>query len=116
MRDLHKCQRCGREEREDSQTLRLQGWRIWSGTTVGGANQTVLFCSVCTGQATTDLAAAEPVGFTAGCHTCMEDMDADWLGKPVAEATRKDAEEWTEDHRCEPDTFVSEPKPRRAVA
>lgn len=87
---------------------RATGWRVWSGTTMGGREVRRVFCPRCLGHAAEVDAAAEPK-WDARCRAC------DWGASdedeyPAEPFTAKDAQRWKDDHRCEPDVFIIAPK------
>lgn len=97
-----KCQTCSATDSSSEIVLRVRGWRIWSGTTLGGAESSVVFCPACLGVAGVN-DDGEPTGWDAHCNTCDESMSDDWTeGVPAAGWTEKDAEQWQDRHECEP--------------
>lgn len=84
---------------------RALGWMVWSGKTLGGDDREVRYCPTHAGRTEED-AEAQEVGFDAHCYTCGEDASDD----AEFEGTREAAEGWSEEHACEPDVTIREPK------
>lgn len=104
------CQACKAEAPSDELRARVLGWRIWSGTTIGGQETSVVFCPACCGEAGVDEKTGESVGWKAECRTCFVTIDDEWDDdKPEAGWTKKDCEEWEDDHKCEPDVQITAP-------
>lgn len=107
-RCVFKCQTCSElTMNATEQQLRIAGWRIWRGETVGGSEASVVLCAVCAGNAGTVRDDGEIEGWDATCHTCgAQATDEDW-DDPLSE---REAQDWCRDHHCEPDTEVIRPK------
>lgn len=98
-------------------SLRMLGWRIWDGATIGGGAASVTLCPSCTGRAPTSSDEADtgvptaPFGWNASCDTChsslWDDEGTDGMGS--AGWTRDDASDWMLSHECEPDTRLIRP-------
>lgn len=104
-----KCQAQGckkyRPAKMTDSDARAIGWMVWEGSTLGGSVSAVRFCPTHAGR-TEEEAEAQEVGFDAHCFTCGEDAtdDSDFEG------TREAAEGWMEEHVCESDVSIREPK------
>lgn len=87
---------------------RAIGWRVWSGTTLGGSEARAVFCPRCAGHQPEAEEVAAPK-WDARCNTCDAQArdDYDYAGEPFSEA---DARRWKDDHRCEPDVEIIAPK------
>ena len=124
-----RCQNCGRGfKRPDGPAdpphvegaARVAGWTVWEGRTIGGTETRRVYCPNCAGREREDVDA--PVGFDATCWTCMEDASGDWgywdwvNRSQVRQLTEAEAREWAEQHKCEPDVKVTEPKKTAAAA
>jgi hypothetical protein len=115
---LIQCQHCATKVSggKSEGAARAEGWRVWDGYTLGGQPSSVRICPAC-------IAPPEPGadgkvrGYNADCSTCMTDIDDEWGDeKPEGGWTEEDAEEWAEQHKCEPDTRVIAPKQKVGAA
>lgn len=105
-----KCQACGTTNQSSELVLRVQGWRIWAGTTIGGAESSAVFCPACCGEGGVDETTGESAGWTAYCSTCMNSIDDEWDDEKLSAGwTKSDCEEWEDDHKCEPDVQITAP-------
>lgn len=95
------CRHCSREGRSSESVLRVQGWRIFEGTSQSGKPLSDTVCPWCAGTATTP-----PPGWRVGCHTCDWEWEDDYDEGPLSE---KEAKQIANDHECEPDTWVKAP-------
>lgn len=107
-----KCQACGTSNKSTELVLRVQGWRIWSGTTIGGSDSSVVYCPACCGEAGVD-DGGESTGWTALCQTCLSSIADEWDDEgPFTEA---DVKAFQDEHQCETDIEITPPK-RAAVS
>lgn len=82
----------------DAGGARVAGWIVWSGTTIGGREESRTFCPRCAGR-TPEPEEVEP-GWDAVCDTCDAQASEDWSDEvPLSE---EDVDAWKSDHRCEP--------------
>jgi hypothetical protein len=89
---------------------RAAGWRVFDGTTMGGADLHARYCPKCIGPTEAEADGAER-GYDAECSTCDATMSDEWADdKPDGGWTEDDAGTWCMDHRCEPATGVIPPK------
>jgi hypothetical protein len=98
------CRHCGRTAGQTSeQILRVQGWRIYSGTSLTGKEISDTVCPWCAGTATTPAP-----GWRVGCHTCDWEFDEKEDGEgPLT--SQKEADQLARDHECEKWTWTKPP-------
>lgn len=89
---------------------RAKGWIVWEGATVGGDQVKRTFCPVCRGVA--DPASEPEPSWDAVCHTCDSSMSEEWGAEQDGPFTKKDADRWKSEHRCEAFVDTIPPKPR----
>lgn len=113
-----KCQGCGhaivfRQQPEGGTSMesaaRARGWRVWRGTTFGGAVKQLVVCPACAGTASVEITAGQ--SWTAECDTCGASMAEDWEDDrdPGEAFTEEDARRWRRDHECEPSITIHPP-------
>ena len=95
-----RCDNCPATTRSSRQVAEFGfGWRLWSGTTVGGTHKEVTLCPVCAGVA------ADP-GWGVTCRTCDWVYDPEWDGDGEGSLDEKQAWALAADHECEPDAYA----------
>jgi RNA polymerase subunit RPABC4/transcription elongation factor Spt4 len=98
---MRACKHCHRSTNSSDDTARVQGWRWFEGTTLGGKLLSDVVCPVCAGTAKVE--EGEP-GWQVGCHTCHWVYDED-----DGIRTGKDAVEVARNHECEPEVWICRP-------
>jgi hypothetical protein len=100
---------------EADSEARMKGWIVWSGTTLNGADSTGIYCPEHGNRAAqADDPEDAETGFDAECENCFTTASEDW-GSDF-DGTEECAEEWMEDHTCEPTTRLIRPTRKQAVA
>lgn len=88
---------------------RVAGWAVWSGKTMGGRDETRVFCPRCYGRTPMP----ERPGWDAVCDTCDVHASEDWSDDvPLSE---EDVEAWRSEHRCESSVRVIDPETVRVA-
>lgn len=92
-----RCTSCYLRRWSSTDSARVAGWRIWTGTTLGGKQDKQVLCPMCAGSVTEALGARCNL-----CDTSTSDCDEDdgphtW--------TAAELRQWARDHECEP-TFT----------
>lgn len=102
MTEARTC-KCGKSTgRTSLDVLRVKGWRIFDGLSQTGKPLSETVCPWCAGTAT------EPAPtWRVGCNTCYWEWEDDYDEGPLSQ---KEAKRIADDHECEPDTWVREPK------
>lgn len=107
---VYRCQHCPTSFADADMlrpdALRVAGWRIWAGETIGGQHAEVVICPACWGLTGVDDETQMPTGFDAECGTCLERASHEDRHFDGTEAA---AEEWADEHQCDPDTRVVRP-------
>jgi len=95
---------------------RTAGWTIWAGTTLSGADSTAIYCPNHSSKTQINDPDGETpdTGYDAECDSCYHKASEDW-GSDF-DGTEECAEEWMEDHTCEPTTRLIRPTRKQAVA
>lgn len=88
------CTKCYLRRRSSTDAARVAGWRIWTGTTIGGKQDSQVLCPMCAGSTN------EPL--SVRCNLCDADTDEYAPGETL---TADDIKQWARDHECEP-TFT----------
>lgn len=107
----YQCQNCPRATTASEISVRVVGWIIWTGTTIGGQDTTRIYCPTCAGREAQD---PHPPTWDAECATChwrMSDAD-DWARDWDDDApyTERDAQSWKRAHECVPDVRLITPE------
>lgn len=104
----YQCQNCPRATIASEISVRVAGWIIWTGATIGGTETTRIYCPTCAGREAQD---TNPPTWDAVCDTCHWRMsDADNGEDDDAPYTERDARNWKLDHECEPDVRLITPE------
>lgn len=102
-----RCQQCGAvPKRLEHAEPDLAGWIRYRGRTIGGQPHEATLCPECASKMRTGRPDPTQTGFDAWCSTCMttasDENDHD--------LTEDEAEEWAEEHQCEPDVQITPPQ------
>lgn len=104
----YQCQNCSRRTAMDETGARAARWIVWSGSTRGGQETTRIYCPTCAGRGSED---PNPPIWDAECATCHWRMsDADDWDEEEEPYTERDAQNWKQDHQCEPDVRIITPE------
>lgn len=104
------CKHCPVKTMSSPDAARMIGWRMWSGTTVGGQRKADVVCPSCAG---TDTAAPPAPAWQVRCSTCDWEYEDEYNEGPLDEAAAK---RMASDHECEPEVELLPPGADKWVA
>lgn len=98
-----KCKHCLRVTHSSRDGARVEGWRMFAGTSITGKALNDVVCPKCAG--TGPQPDAEP-SWRVRCNTCDWEWEDEWDEGPLS---AEQAKRMADDHECEPSVEIGPP-------